>query len=96
MEGATPMGTVDGTLFPAGFGHIAGSYAAGYYGYLWSKVLAIDMRTAFGNNKLDPVVGMRYRRSVLEQGSQRPPAELVRTFLGRDFDTKAFYDELKK
>jgi thimet oligopeptidase len=96
MEGATPVGTVPGSLFPAGFGHIAGGYAAGYYGYLWSLVLAVDMRTAFGANKLDPQVGMRYRRSVLAQGAQRPPRELVREFLGRDFNAQAFYAELKK
>ena len=96
MEGATPLGTVEGNLFPAGFGHIAGGYAAGYYGYLWSLVLAVDMRTAFGAHKLDPVVGMRYRRSVLSQGSQRLPSDLVRDFLGRDFNAKAFYEDLKK
>jgi thimet oligopeptidase len=54
------------------------------------------MRTAFGANKLDPVVGMRYRRSVLSQGSQRLPSDLVRDFLGRDFNAKAFYEDLKK
>ncbi len=96
MEGATPLGTVDGTLFPASFGHIASGYSAGYYAYLWSQVVALDMRTAFAGNTLDPQVGRRYRHSVIGQGGQRPPAELVREFLGRDFDTRAFYADLKK
>lgn len=96
MEGATPLGHVAGTMFPAGFSHIAGGYSAGYYGYLWSKVVASDMRTAFGSDKLDAAVGRRYRDSVLAQGSQRPPQQLVKDFLGRDFNAKAFFDELAR
>ena len=97
MEGATPLGHVPGTIFPAGFSHIATNYSAGYYGYLWSLVVAMDMRTAFdGGKRLDPAVGRRYRDIVLANGSQRPPATLVREFLGRDFNSKAFFDDLKK
>lgn len=96
MEGATPLGHVAGTMFPATFAHIASNYSAGYYSYLWSLVLALDMRTAFDGHKLDPALGRRYRDTVLAHGSQRPPADLVREFLGRDFQARAFYDELKK
>lgn len=96
MEGATPLGHVAGSMFPAGFGHIAGGYSAGYYGYLWSLVVALDLRTAFAADKLDPAVGRRYRDSVLAPGGERPPAALVRTFLGRDFDSRAFYRELAR
>ncbi len=95
MEGATPLGHVPGTMFPAGFSHVAGGYAAGYYGYLWSEVLAADLRTAFGADKLDPAVGRRYRDTVLANGGQRPPQELVEAFLGRKPSTKAFFDELR-
>jgi thimet oligopeptidase len=96
MESDTPLGHVPGTMFPAGFSHIAGGYSAGYYGYLWSLVVAMDLRTAFAANKLDAAVGQRYRRAVLGQGSQRPPEVLVRDFLGRDFNAKAFFDDLKR
>ena len=96
MEGDTPLGHVAGTLFPARFGHIAGGYSAGYYSYLWSLVVASDLRTAFAADKLDAGVGRRYRDSVLAQGSQRPPQQLVRDFLGRDFNARAFYDELAR
>jgi thimet oligopeptidase len=96
MEGATPLGHVAGTMFPAGFAHIAGSYSAGYYGYLWSKVVALDLRTAFAADKLDAQAGRRYRDAVLAQGSQRPPQQLVKDFLGRDFNAKAFFDELAR
>ncbi len=47
MEGATPLGHVPGSMFPAGFAHVATNYGAGYYGYLWSEVVAADLRTAF-------------------------------------------------
>ncbi|MFM2120421.1 MAG: hypothetical protein RL722_1889 [Pseudomonadota bacterium] len=96
MEGATPLGHVAGTMFPAGFSHIASGYAAGYYGYLWSLVLAKDMATAYGGNLLDPAIGQRYRRTVLAQGAQRDPGLLVRDFLGREFSPKAFFDDLKR
>ncbi|MDT7835536.1 M3 family metallopeptidase [Aquabacterium sp. OR-4] len=96
MEGATPLGHVAGTRFPAGFGHIATGYSAGYYGYLWSLVVAADMRTAFAADKLDARVGRRYRDTVLANGSARPPAQLVRDFLGRDFNAQAFFEDLKK
>jgi len=96
MEGATPLGTVPGTMFPAGFSHIASGYAAGYYGYLWSLVVALDLRTAFAADRLDPQVGARYRATVLSQGRQRPPRELVRNFLGRETNATAFFDDLKR
>lgn len=96
MEGATPLGHVAGTTFPAGFAHIAGGYAAGYYGYLWSLVVALDLRTAFGADRLDPVVGARYRRTVLGQGRQLPPGQIVREFLGRETNSKAFFDDLQR
>jgi Zn-dependent oligopeptidase len=96
MEGATPLGYVPGTMLPAGFAHIAGGYAAGYYGYLWSLVLAFDLRTAFDGHRLDPAVGARYRRTVLAQGRQLPPGELVREFLGRETNAKAFFADLER
>jgi thimet oligopeptidase len=97
MEGATPLGHVDGTIFPSTFTHIAGDgYTAGYYGYLWSLVVAMDMRTAFQADKLDPAVGARYRAKVISQGGQKPPAELVKDFLGRDFSSQPFFDYMKK
>lgn len=96
MEGATPLGYVPGTKFPASFGHLAGGYASGYYGYLWSLVVAMDLRTAFEGHKLDPKVGMRYRNMVLAHGGERPPQDLVKDFLGRETNSKAFFDYLRK
>jgi len=92
MEGASALGHVPGTMFPAGFAHVATGYGAGYYSYLWSEVLAADLRTAFGADPLDPSVGARYRKTVLANGSQ----ELLRRFLGRDSNSQAFYDDLQR
>lgn len=96
LEGDTPLGHVAGTMFPAGFSHVAGGYAAGYYGYLWSLVVAMDMRTAFDSDKLDAQVGARYRSTILARGGERAPQHLVREFLGRETNAKAFFDYLRK
>jgi thimet oligopeptidase len=96
MEGATLLGHVPGSMFPAGFAHVATGYGAGYYGYLWSEVVAADLRTAFAKDRLDSLVGQRYRRTILANGSQVKPDELVRRFLGRDSDPRAFFVELQR
>jgi thimet oligopeptidase len=97
MEGATVLGHVPGTMFPAGFSHItASNYAAGYYGYLWSEVVAADLRTAFAGDKLDAAIGRRYRDTVIAEGGQRPPQTLVRRFLGRPSNSQAFFEDLKR
>ncbi|HSB99743.1 MAG TPA: M3 family metallopeptidase, partial [Burkholderiaceae bacterium] len=96
MEGASALGHQPGTMFPAGFSHVATGYGAGYYGYLWSEVVAADLRTAFAADHLDPAVGGRYRRIVLANGSQVPPRTLVQQFLGRDGDARAFFEDLQR
>jgi thimet oligopeptidase len=98
LESQTLLGHVPGTMFPAGFSHVAsnGNYSAGYYGYLWSEVVAADLRTAFAADKLDAAVGRRYREVVLANGGQLPPQQLVREFLGRDSTPKAFFEDLQR
>jgi len=97
MEGETPLGYEKGSLFPAGFAHLmSDGYGAGYYGYLWSLVIAMDLRTAFEKDKLDPKVGMAYRNKVLAQGSEQPAPELVKNFLGRPWNSGAFFADLKR
>ncbi|HEU4622669.1 MAG TPA: M3 family metallopeptidase [Burkholderiaceae bacterium] len=94
LQSKTPLGYVEGTKFPAGFGHIVGGYAAGYYGYMWSEVLALDMLSAFEGRMLDPKVGHRYRETILSRGGERPPADLVRAFLKRKPSPQAFFKEI--
>lgn len=94
MEGTTALGYVPSTEFPGQFGHIMGGYQVGYYGYMWSEVLALDMLSAFGKNLNNPEVGQRYRQTILSQGGQKPAEDLVKDFLGRKPDNKAFFDEI--
>jgi thimet oligopeptidase len=94
LESKTPLGDEPGAMVPAAFGHVMGGYAAGYYGYMWSQVLALDMRSAFGANVMDTQVGARYRQLILESGGQRAPGELVQEFLGRKPSADAFFREI--
>jgi len=94
LEGKTRLGHVEGSMFPASFGHLMGGYAAGYYGYMWSQVLALDMLSAFDGKLLSPEVGRRYRDAILAQGGQRTPQALVESFLGRKPTSDAFYAEI--
>ena len=75
---------MEGTHGPAAFGHLMG-YSAGYYGYMWSKMLAMDMYEYFRDNGglLSPKQGIRFRDIILSQGGSRHPDELVEEFLGR-------------
>ena len=93
-EKATPLGHVEGTQFPGAFSHLLNGYGAGYYGYMWSEVLALDMLSAFDRNIMNPVVGHRFRNVILANGGQVTAQELVRTFLGRAPNSKAFFAEI--
>ena len=94
LEGDTALGYVPTTEFPGQFGHIMGGYQVGYYGYMWSEVIALDMLSAFGKNLNNPEVGERYRKTILSQGGQKKAAQLVVDFLGREPDNKAFFQEI--
>jgi thimet oligopeptidase len=94
IESAGPLGHVEGTMFPSSFRHIAGGYASGYYGYMWSQVIALDMLSQFKADMLDPKVGARYRDAILAPGGQGEENAMVRRFLGRDPSNQAFIAEI--
>ena len=76
------------------FGHL-NSYAANYYGYLWSKVYAQDMFSIFKKNGvMDKATGTRYRKVILENGATKPEIDIVEEFLGRKPNSKAFLESL--
>jgi thimet oligopeptidase len=95
MERATPMGHVEGTSFPGTFEHIASGYAAGYYGYMWAKVIALDLVSAFGADLMNEESGRRFREMILSRGSEEPARELVEGFLGRPVSSDAFFAEIR-
>lgn len=82
------------TAFVAYFGHLAG-YDAGYYGYLWAKVLAIDMASEFKKSPagfLDAQIGRRLRDEIYTVGNTRDVAESVEKFLGRPRSQQPFLE----
>src|SRR6056297_604758 len=85
---------MEGTHFQAGFGHLFG-YAAGYYGYLWAKVYAEDMFAFFKENGiLKKENGRKFREKVLSKGSSVEETKIVKDFLGRDAELKAFLSSI--
>ncbi len=77
------------THFHASFGHL-NSYSALYYTYLWSLVIAKDLLAFFQPDLMDRGRALGFRRAVLEPGGARDAAQLVREFLGRDYEFGAF------
>ena len=83
--------SLPGTAFPASWEHMnTDFYSAAYYTYLWSLTIAKDLHTAFGSDLMDVAVARRYRDRILAPGGTKPAAELVRDFLGRPYDLRAF------
>jgi thimet oligopeptidase len=79
----TPFQFLDGDHFYTGFTHLTG-YSSNYYTYVLDKVIAVDFFAAFDpKNILDGPTALRYRHTVLEPGSSKPAADLVKDFLGR-------------
>ncbi|EED82275.1 predicted protein [Postia placenta Mad-698-R] len=77
------------------FGHIAGGYDAGYYGYMYSLVFAADMyATVFKADPLDPARGARYSKSILQPGGSRDESLSLEEFLGRPPNADAFVREI--
>ena len=89
-----PFEYVEGTNFHASFGHLNG-YAASYYGYMWSKVYAEDMFSVFEKTGvLNPATGKKYRNIILAKGGSHDEFELVKQFLGRNPNQRAFLKSL--
>ncbi len=87
--------STEGTFPGASFGHIIGGYDAGYYGYLWSEVIAQDLYTRFEKEgATSKKAGLDYRKFILEPGNETPEEKLVENFLGRNYNNEAFLRSL--
>ncbi len=87
----TPFAYVEGTKFHTSFGHLVG-YSSMYYTYMWSLVIAKDLLTPFdkAGSLMAKDVTYRYRDKILAPGGSKDAADLVKDFLGRPYDFKAF------
>lgn len=80
--------------FYTSFGHLT-EYAAKYYGYLWSKVFALDLFDQIKKEGLlNPEMGKKYVQQVIGRGGSADPNDLLRDFLGREPNDKAFFADM--
>lgn len=93
-----PFPFVDGTHRQTAFTHLGNAnYTSSYYTYMWSLVIAKDLFSAFDQKKLlAPGPARKYRDTVLIPGGSKPAADLVKDFLGRPFNAKAFEEWLNR
>ena len=66
------------------FNHVwGGGYAAGYYSYLWTEVLAVNVADYFAKHgALDPAIGQAFRDKVLSRGNSKDQMEMFTDFTG--------------
>jgi thimet oligopeptidase len=85
----------NGTHFECAFGHLTG-YGATYYGYMWSEVFAQDVFQYIKDRDglLSAELGRRYRDIILGVGGGRDPNDMLKDFLGREPNAKAFLSKL--
>lgn len=80
IKGMKPLA---GTHQPASMGHFMGGYDAGYYGYLWSKVYALNIVEEFRKEGMtDRTLGMKFRQKILAKGNMEDGNTQLYNFLG--------------
>ncbi len=79
----------------ANWGHMFG-YDTNYYGYLWSKVYAINLFSFFKKNPLDKKLGMRLRNEILSKGGSLDGIEMLRNFMEREPNENSYIEWLKE
>lgn len=66
------------------FNHIwGGGYAAGYYSYLWTEVLAVNVAEFFEKHgALNPAIGQAFRDKILSRGNTMDQMQMFTDFTG--------------
>ena len=79
----------------ANWGHMFG-YDSSYYGYLWSKVYAIDLFSFFKSDPMNKELGMRLREKILSKGGSLDGLDLLRNFMEREPNPDAYIQWLSE
>ncbi|MEI7432793.1 MAG: M3 family metallopeptidase [Methanomicrobiales archaeon] len=89
------MKQLAGTHQPATMGHFMGGYDAGYYGYLWSKVYALNIVDVFKRDGMtNQTDGRKFRQEILAKGNMADGNELLVHFLGTKPGVQVLYQRL--
>ena len=77
----------------ANWSHMIG-YDSLYYGYLWSKVYAIDLFSFFMGKELNRELGLKLRTEILSKGGALDGIDMLKNFMGRDPNPDAYIEWL--
>ena len=87
-EALTKIGLLDAQIPPrystSYFNHVwGGGYAAGYYSYLWTEVLAVNIADVFAKKgALKPETGQEFRDKILSRGNTEDLMKMFSDFTG--------------
>ena len=87
-EALQQVGLLDSQIPPryrtSYFNHVwGGGYAAGYYSYLWTEVLAVNIADVFARRgALDPATGSDFCQKVLSRGNTGDLMQMFTDFTG--------------
>ena len=86
--------TIPGTFPVASWFHLMMGYDAGYYSYIWSEAFAADLFSEFekrqGKTVIDPILGRKYRDTILSPCAMLDGDTMLQNFLGRPASNQAF------
>ena len=89
-EALRQVGLLDAQIPPryytSYFNHVwGGGYAAGYYSYLWTEVLAVNVADVFAQRgALDPKTGQDLREKILSRGNTGDLMKMFSDFTGME------------